>query len=67
LKPAAIGCLTRVSANSGQVQSAVPALIDRNCSAAATNRLRVADINWTAIRAGLLYLAVALDAFDGLV
>jgi hypothetical protein len=56
-----------VSANSGQVQSAVPALIDRNCSAAATNRLRVADINWTAIRAGLLYLAVALDAFDGLV
>jgi hypothetical protein len=40
-----------------------PALIDRNRSAAATPRLWVAYINWTAIRAGFLYLAVAVDAF----
>jgi putative transposase len=41
-----------------------PDLVERNFSAAAPNRLWVADITYIPTWAGFLYLAVALDAFS---
>jgi putative transposase len=41
-----------------------PDLVERNFTAAAPNRLWVADISYIPTRAGFLYLAVVLDAFS---
>jgi len=41
-----------------------PDLVERNFAAAAPNRLRVADLTYIPTWAGLLYLAVVLDAFS---
>ena len=45
-------------------QRAAPDLVERDFSAAAPNRLWVADITYVPTWAGFLYLAVVLDAFS---
>ena len=40
-----------------------PDLVERNCAAAAANRLWVADLTDVPIAAGFLYLRLVLDAF----
>jgi putative transposase len=68
MRAAKLGGVSRrhwmVTAVRDRVRRPAPDLVERNFSAAAPNRLWVADITYIPTWAGLLYLAVVLDAFS---